>query len=52
MVEDPSDIVQPRAETPPSAARRSVVLDHYRKGEDTTTQYHDVEKAKISDVGK
>jgi pilus assembly protein CpaD len=52
MVEDPSDLVQPRAETPPSAARRSVVLDHYRKGEDTTTQYHDVEKAKISDVGK
>jgi pilus assembly protein CpaD len=52
MVEDPSDLVQPRAETPPSAARRSVVLDHYRKGVDTTTQYLDVEKAKISDVGK
>jgi pilus assembly protein CpaD len=52
MVEDPSDLVQPRAETPPYAARRSVVLEHYRKGEDTTTQYRDVEKAKISDVGK
>jgi pilus assembly protein CpaD len=52
MVEDPSDLVQPRAETPVYTARRSVGLDHYRKGEDTTTQYRDVDKAKISDVGK
>jgi pilus assembly protein CpaD len=52
MVEDPSDLVQPRAETPVYTARRSVVLDHYRKGEDPSTQYHDVDKAKISDVGK
>jgi pilus assembly protein CpaD len=52
MVEDPSDLVQPRAETPPSAQRRSVALEKYRKGEDPTTQYRDIEKAKISDVGK
>jgi pilus assembly protein CpaD len=52
MVEDPHDLVQPRAETPVYMARRSVALDHYRKGEDPTTSYRDVDKAKISDVGK
>jgi pilus assembly protein CpaD len=52
MVDNPADLVQPRGETPPSAARRSVVLEKYRKGEDTTTQYRDNDKAKISDVGK
>jgi pilus assembly protein CpaD len=52
MVDDPSDLVQPRGEIPAYTARRSVVLDKYRKGEDTTTQYRDTDKAKISDVGK
>ena len=52
MVDNPADLVQPRGETPPSAPRRSVVLEKYRKGEDTTTQYRDNDKAKISDVGK
>jgi pilus assembly protein CpaD len=52
MVDNPADLVQPRGETPPSAQRRSVVLEKYRKGEDTTTQYRDNDKAKISDVGK
>jgi pilus assembly protein CpaD len=52
MVDDPADLVQPRGETPAYMARRSVVLDKYRKGEDTKTQYQDPDKAKIADVGK
>ncbi len=52
MVEEPADLVQPRGEAPAYMARRSVMLDKYRKGEDSTTQYRDNEKAKISDVGK
>lgn len=52
MVDDPADLVQPRGETPPYAARRSVVLDKYRKGEPTATQNPDADKGKISDVGK
>ena len=52
MVEDPSDLVQPRAESPPYTARRSVVLDHYRKGEGTATVYPKEDQGKISDVGK
>jgi pilus assembly protein CpaD len=52
MIDDPADLVQPRGETPVYMARRSVVLDKYRKGEDTTTQYRDTDKAKIADVGK
>lgn len=52
MVDDPADLVQPRGEAPAYMARRSVVIDKYRKGEDTTTQYRDTDKAKIADVGK
>jgi pilus assembly protein CpaD len=52
MVDNPADLVQPRGESPPSAARRSTVLDHYRKGEDPTAQYRDNSKAVVSDVGK
>jgi pilus assembly protein CpaD len=51
MVDNPADLVQPRGESPPSAARRALVLDHYRKGEDPTTLYRD-NKATITDVGK
>jgi pilus assembly protein CpaD len=52
MVEEPVDIVQPRAETPPYTARRDTVFDKYKKGESTATVYPDLEKAKISDIGK
>jgi pilus assembly protein CpaD len=52
MVENPADLVQPRGETPPYAPRRSVVLDHYRKGEATATTYPTDDSSKISDVGK
>ena len=52
MVEDPADLVQPRTETAPSAPRRTMVLDKYRKGESTATNYANTEKGKISDVGQ
>ena len=52
MVDTPSDLVQPRAETPAYAARRVVVLDKYRKGEATATRSVDTDKAKISEVNK
>jgi pilus assembly protein CpaD len=51
MVDNPADLVQPRAETPPYTARRSIVLDRYRQGQGTATTYPD-SKATISDVGK
>jgi pilus assembly protein CpaD len=52
MVENPADLVQPRGETPASMQRRSVVLEKYRKGEDTASQHPDTEKSKLSDTGK
>jgi pilus assembly protein CpaD len=52
MVENPSDLVQPRPETPAYTARRSEGFDKYRKGAPTATDYPDSEKAKLSDAGK
>ena len=52
QVEDPTDLVQPRTETPVYAARRAVVFDKFRKGESTATQYPDANKGKISDLGQ
>jgi pilus assembly protein CpaD len=52
MVENPSDLVQPRAETPAYTARRTAAFEKYRKGLTTTTNYPEAEKAKLSDTGK
>jgi pilus assembly protein CpaD len=52
MIDNPSDLVQPRPETPPYTARRSVAFDKYRKGTATATNYSDGDKAKLSDLGK
>ena len=52
MVENPSDLVQPRPETPAYTARRSEAFQKYRKGDPTTTQYPEADKAKLSDTGK
>jgi len=52
MVENPADLVQPRGETPIYAARRSAVLDKYRKGESPATVYPNAGDGKISDLGK
>jgi pilus assembly protein CpaD len=52
MVENPSDLVQPRAETPAYTARRTEGFEKYRKGASTTTSYPEAERAKLSDTGK
>jgi pilus assembly protein CpaD len=53
MVANPADLVQPRGETPPYAPRRSVAIDHYRKGEAPSGIYPpDYDKNKVSDLGK
>jgi pilus assembly protein CpaD len=52
MVENPSDLIQPRGETPSYTGRRTTVLDKYHRGEGTATIYPDQDKGKISDVGK
>ena len=51
MIDNPADLVQPRGDTATYTARRSVVLDKYRKGESTATNYPNENKGKISDVG-
>jgi pilus assembly protein CpaD len=52
MIDNPSDLVQPRRETPPYTARRTEGFEKYRKGETTTTTYPEADKAKLSDAGK
>jgi len=52
MVDNPSDLVQPRPETPPYTMRRSEAFEKYRRGNPTTTQYPEADKAKLSDTGK
>lgn len=52
MVANPSDLVQPRPETPVYAARRTFGLDKYRQGQGTATTYPDADKGKISSVGQ
>ena len=52
MVDNPSDLVQPRPETPPYTARRTASFEKYRKGNTTATTYPESDKAKLSDTGK
>ena len=52
MVDNPSDLEQPRPETPAYAPRRATAFEKYRKGTTTTTIYPEAEKAKLSDTGK
>jgi pilus assembly protein CpaD len=52
MVDNPSDLVQPRGESPSYTARRSVAIDKYRKGEDPSGKYTGYDAGKISDLGK
>jgi pilus assembly protein CpaD len=52
MVDNPSDLVQPRPETAAYTARRTQSFDKYRKGNPTSTIYPEGEKAKLSDTGK
>ena len=52
MIDNPSDLEQPRSETPAYTARRTAAFEKYRKGEPTSTPYPEAEKAKLSDTGK
>ena len=52
MVDNPSDLVQPRTETPAYTTRRTEGFEKYRKGNTTTTLYPESDKAKLSDSGK
>jgi pilus assembly protein CpaD len=52
MVDNPSDLVQPRSETPPYTARRVNAYEKYKKGTATATNYPESDKAKLSDTGK
>ena len=52
MVDNPSDLVQPRPETPAYTPRRSIAFEKYRKGTTTATTYPESDKAKLSDTGK
>jgi pilus assembly protein CpaD len=52
MVDNPSDLVQPRPETPPYTARRLTAYEKYKKGTTTATTYPEADRAKLSDTGK
>jgi len=52
MIDNPSDLVQPRPETPAYTIRRTAAFEKYRKGTSTATTYPEAEKAKLSDTGK
>ncbi|MGH6665331.1 MAG: CpaD family pilus assembly protein [Pseudolabrys sp.] len=53
MVDNPSDLVQPRGEAPAYSARRSVALDKYRKGDNPSGIYAPAfNTGKVSDIAK
>jgi pilus assembly protein CpaD len=52
MVDNPSDLVQARPETPSYTQRRSEAFEKYRKGATTATDYPESNRAKLSDTGK
>ncbi len=52
MVDNPSDLVQPRSEGPAYNERRTTVMERYRAGTGTATTYPDADKGKISSVGQ
>jgi pilus assembly protein CpaD len=52
MVDNPSDFVQPRPETPAYTTRRTEAFEKYRKGTTTATSYPESDRAKLSDSGK
>jgi pilus assembly protein CpaD len=52
MIDNPSDLVQPRPESPAYTVRRTAAFEKYRKGTSTATTYPEADKAKLSDSGK
>jgi len=47
----PADLAQPRADGEVYGARRATVLDKYRQGQSTETQYPNATRGRISNVG-
>lgn len=52
MVDNPADLVQPRAEGSGYTPRRTYVIDQYKRGTDTSTVYRNPNNGKITDVGR
>src|SRR5260221_6369275 len=52
MVHNPSDLVQPRPETPPYCPLRDEAFEKYKKSTFTATTYPEANKAKLNDTGK
>lgn len=52
MAANPSDLVQPRPETPAYTERRREGFEKYRQGSSSATSYPESDRAKLSDVGK
>jgi pilus assembly protein CpaD len=52
MIDNPSDLEQPRSESPVYTARRTAAFEQYRRGNAPATASPDADKAKISDTGK
>ena len=52
MLDNPADIVQPRAESAAYSPRRTQAIEKYRKGESPATTYPNPNLGKISDVGQ
>jgi pilus assembly protein CpaD len=52
MVDNPADLVQPRAETPPYQMRRTAAVEKYRSGTASATTGQTSDTAKISELGK
>jgi pilus assembly protein CpaD len=48
MVDNPADLVQPRAETPAYEMRRTTVVEKYREGTSGATQYPTTDLSKVS----
>lgn len=52
MVANPSDLVQPRAESAIYTMRRTTVLEKYRAGQPTATTYSNPNAGRITDIGQ
>ena len=52
MVADPADFASPRASDPSSAARRSVILERYRQGQQTHANRSNEERVTVSTVAR
>lgn len=52
MVADPRDLVEPRAMTPADGTRRDLVIETWRKGENTQSDRSKDDSGKVSDQGE